>query len=458
MSERAFRQFIFGDVATSDRPLSAADAERLVSAARAIRDNSSPPPQAKILDVFSRLSRAWSDPGYPPRRKAAAALAESTGLSGEFITAVLNEFPRLLAPETLLKKIEGELGSRAVQEEPVLQASTGARLMAAPAGLVLHVASGSVFMGGVDSLIDGMITRNVNFLKMSTDEMEFPVIFAESLKEFDRERVVITRLAVLWWKGGDAGIENAFKSSMDRIIFWGGGEALSEWEEGLAPHTVLARHGPKISFGVISRAGLKRRELSDLTDRIAIDIAAWEQRACNCPQALFVENSVSPEEMKAFTNSLVGSMRRINSHFPPSRRSDDEYVEVLRTRELALAGRFASGEPVSVFGPETLDWTVIAEESAGKEDFISSPLNRTVTVRRYSSFEMLARIFRGRAFYLQTAGYCLDDPELPGYAKFLSALGVTRLCPFGAMTIPAPGAPHDGGYLLRDLVRYTVVE
>jgi hypothetical protein len=162
--------------------------------------------------------------------------------------------------------------------------------------------------------------------------------------------------------------------------------------------------------------------------------------------------------MKAFADSLVGSLRRVNGHFPPGRRSDDEYVEVLRARELALAGSFVSGTDVSVIGPETLDWTVIRDDDAAKDEFISSPLNRTIALRRYASFDSLSKIFKGRAFYLQTAGYCLDDTEVPVYAKFLSYLGVTRMCHFGIMAIPSPGAPHDGVYPLRDLVRYTVIE
>lgn len=453
-----FKQFIFGETVISKESLPADEIDKLLLKGKKIKDQGVVPSQEEILAVFARLSKAWADPQYQRRREAFDALSKNSDLSPEFIGAVLEEFAKLLAPEYLLHKIEGELGNSGIQGKPVAQKEEDIQLIVQPSGLVLHVASGNVFLACIESLIDGVITRNINFLKMSTDDRDFPLIFAESIREFDKEGVISPRLSVIWWRGGDEAIENLFKQNMDRIVFWGGAEALKAWEKNLSEFTVLIRHGHKISFGVVSKAGLKSADLAAVTDNIALDIAIWDQKACNCPQTLFIERSVSDEEAGRFIDSLTGSLKKMNAAFPPGRRSDDEYVEVMKTRELAMAKHLVTGEPISVLGPKTFDWTIIFEEKTGGEAFEPSPLNRTIIIRRYQSLDALSDLFKNHSFYLQTVGYCLNSSEVPEYAVRLSSLGATRLCPFGIMAIPVAGTPHDGGYILRDLVRFTVIE
>jgi hypothetical protein len=456
--EDMFRQFIFGETVISNKPFSNDEFAKILARGKKAAADAPFVPTEKTLALFGRLSRAWQDPSYPKRKEAHLALRKSTGFSAELIKAALDKFPGMLAPETLNKKIEGELGSAAILDKPVVQPSTGTRLIFRPAGQVLHVASGNVFLASIDSLIDGVITKNVNYLKMSSEERDFAVIFARSIKEFDADNVTAPRLAVFWWHGGDDNIEGLFKQGMDRIVFWGGYDALVNWERGIGEATTLVRHGPKISFGVISKQGLAAADLPELTDRMAFDISIWEQRACNCPQAVFVDESIADDRMKLFLDSLAGSMRKITAHIPPAERSSDEHVEILRARELALARSIVTGGETRIDGPGTLEWTVIYNKGQAKDDGAEvSPLNRTILVKRYRSLEGLAGLLRQRSFYLQTIGYCLAENEIQDYAAALSAAGVTRLCPFGVMAIPTPGAPHDGAYALRDLTRAAVI-
>lgn len=453
-----YKQFLFGDTVVSGEPLSVSDAAKLLAKGKAIKDKAVVPSQDEILAVFSPLSKAWADPNYQKRRDALDALSENSDLGGEFIKVVLGEFAKILTPEYLLRKIEGELGSSHMQGMCADHRQENIQLIVQPAGAVLHVASGNVFIACIESLINGIITRNINFLKMSTDDRDFPALFAESIREFDREGIISRRLAVVWWPGGDAAVEDLFKQRMDRIIFWGGGEALKSWERNLGESAALVRHGPKVSFGIVSREGLKGSDPANLTDNIALDIAIWEQKACNCPQMLFLEGSIPDAEVKRFVDSLTGSMKSLSAVFPPGRRSNDEYVEVLKARELAMAKHFITGEPISVRGPETFEWTIIFEEQEREPKFELSPLNRTIIIKRYPSLAAFTDLLKERSFYLQTAGYCLGDSEIQEYAVKLSGLGVTRLCRFGVMAIPAAGVPHDGSFALLDLTRFTVVE
>ena len=171
-----------------------------------------------------------------------------------------------------------------------------------------------------------------------------------------------------------------------------------------------------------------------------------------------MEESASDVYVDRFIGSLTESLDRACNSFPVGQRSNDEYVEVLKTRELALAKHIMTGQKISVLGPKTFDWTIIFEDEAKKNTFEPSPLNRTIIIKRYSSLNALADLFKGYSAYLQTVGCRLDSAEIPEYAIKLSSIGVTRLCPFGVMAIPTAGTPHDGNFALRDLTRVTVVE
>ncbi|MCX5666885.1 MAG: hypothetical protein NTY34_01020 [Candidatus Omnitrophica bacterium] len=456
--KKNIKQFINGKIVDSEKPFSPAEMTELIKRGRRINLSVDPPRQEQIVAFFSRLFNMWSDLSGRFRRAASDILGKNSGIGPSSIELVLNEFPKFFSPENIVKKIEGELGSARIQDEPVFQKTTNTRLIVRPAGLVLHVVAGNVFLMAVESLIDGIIARNVNYLKMSSDESEFPMIFAQSMMECDTEEIVCKRISLLWWQGGDEAIENIFKQLMDRIVFWGGYEALSNWKKNLGPETIIVQHGPKVSFGVVSMAGLDISRLDELTDRIAMDMSIWEQKACNCPQMLFIENTIPGDRINMFIDSLSEALKKMNTLMPPDGRSGDDYVEVLRARELALAKDHMTNERVSVFGPDTLDWTIIYQKKSTKQQFELSPLNRTIIIKHYLSLDFLADIIKEQAFYLQTVGYCLSEKEVLEYALVLSKIGVTRIAPFGRMLLLTAGTPHDGSYALRDLTRFTVIE
>lgn len=451
-------QILHGNPVYNDQPLNAEQMASLIAQGRKILHESPMPSHDQLMKFFERLHQAWSDPGYQFRKITAELLEKTYGMDPVFVAQLLDKFPSIFSPDTIDRKFRGELGDPLIMDQPVVQPETGLRLIASPAGLVLHVVAGNVFLNSVESLVDGIITRNVNYFKMSSSDRHFPVLFAASMKECDREGVVCQRLSFLAWQGGEAAVENIFKSSMDRIIFWGGPDGLAVWKKDLGPETILVQHGPKIGFGVVSKAGLEQENIESVTDKIAFDVSIWEQKACSSPQIIFIEETTPRELRERFLTALGESMKKISAQIPPSKRTADDYVEVFRARELALAKDIMTQTPVSVIGPESMEWKIIYEESPAAQKLELSPLNRTILIRHYASAAALMDVLKGQAFYIQTVGYCLGKNEVADYALSFSRRGVTRMCPFGSMTILTAGAPHDGSYSLHELTRFTVLE
>lgn len=453
-----FNQFLFGKTITLKEPLTRQEIKQLILKGMKIQQEKKIPTQKQVLSLFSKVAEAWSNPNYPLRKKAFKALVEKSKLDPMLVEQVFKEFPKALAPKKLSMKINGELGSMTIQDSLFLQNETNSRLIVQPAGQVLHIGAGNVFIGCIESLMDGIITKNVNFLKMSDVDRDFPILFAQSIKEFDKEGIIYPKLAILWWQGGDQNIESLFKQYMNRIVFWGGYNALASWKKDLGVLPTIIQHGPKISFGIISKAGLNQAKLPELTSRIALDISVFDQNSCNSPQMLFIEKSIASEKTSNLIASLNESLRIMNTRLPPSKRSDDEFVEILKAREIALTESLINDKTVAVTGSKNLDWTIIHQKKPRTQALEFSPLNRTIIVKPYDSLEDLAVVLRTYSFHLQTIGYCLTVSEMPRYANTLSHLGVTRICPFGKMIFPKPGTPHDGRYSLRDLTRITVVD
>lgn len=407
-----------------------------------------------VLDIFSKLHKAWSDPQYAIRITALEEMKKSAGLGAEMIETIFEHFPKILDPQTIERKLEREFGSSKAFSELYKKENGNLSYIVRPSGMVLHVAAGNAFLNTIDSLINGIITLNVNFVKMSDPDRIFPILFMRSLEEFDTKKILTKRIALLWWKGGDSIIENKFKQHMDRIIFWGGSMALASWQKDLSEKTILIPHGPKVSFGVVSRQSLKENTISDITDALAFDISIWEQKACNCPQTVFVEH-LDSKEGSDFLESLAISLEKTSVMFPPPEKTRDEYAELIKARELAIAGSCLD-EKNTVYANGN-NWQIIAKYTANNE-LIYSPLNRTVYIQSYENIEAIALQLKQSYLYLQTTGYSLSTAEIPYYAELLSSSGVTRICPFGTMTIPEAGSPHDGKYLLPDLSRITVLE
>lgn len=171
---------------------------------------------------------------------------------------------------------------------------------------------------------------------------------------------------------------------------------------------------------------------------------------------IYVEGTTPDEDTARLLEALAESLQRLSIQLPPARKTDDEYVEILKARELAQAAHLM-GSATRIVGPPGFEWTMISKATSD-ETLEPSPLNRTIVVKRYRSIQHLRAALYPQAGYLQTVGYCLDDSELEPYARMLGDIGVTRLCPFGRMTFPIAGTPHDGRYELYELVNYLTIE
>lgn len=404
-------------------------------------------PIDRLLTILERASRLWADPAYEGRRLVMERIPAQIGFSPEMVAEELKGLEMALSRAYLERKLSVELGSREALE--MWQGGNGAAFKRAlPRGVTLHVSSGNVFTGGILSMIEGILTKNVNLLKAASKAPLFPLLFAKSLKESDPEGLIADSIAILSWSGGKSQLHRVFQQHCDAIVVWGGEEVVREYREGLSLKTHLVEYGPKVSFAAVSA---ERLDHPDVPDQLARSIALWDQNACSSPQVLYLEDaSADGAPTERFVAALARALDAVQAELPQGPLDRQERAEVTKEREMARF-EMAMGTSRLVTPGQAPYWTIVLEQDPA---FKLSPLFRTIYVKRVMDLLELPGHLAEYADYLQTAGVSAPPERLFPLAQRLLDQGVLRVTPLGEMSGGTPGEPHDGLIALNELVKW----
>ena len=391
-------------------------------------------PIDKVLSLLGRLRERWQDPAYGPRRKAQRELPRVTGFSPAMVRLGLEELCWTLEPGMLRRKLDCELpgweGLGTCRWEPL--------------GVVLHVLAGNVFVGAAGSLVEGLITRNVNILKMSSSEGTFLPLFLKSLREEDRDGVVSRCLFAVSFSSEQEEVGSEFKRNADAVAVWGGEGAVRGWRDGLPARTRLIVFGPKISAAVVTTRGLREEGVKKIASSLAAEVSIWDQNACTAPQACYVQGAGNARRVvDALPKALEQEARRL----PPGLPGADAAVEIRKLRDIFEIAE-ARGEGMLRHPPRGLSWTVALDKDPA---LTPSPLHRTLRVVPVARLEPVLREMESLRGYVQTVGLAASAGEREGLADRFSQAGAVRIVALGQMAFGEGEDPHDGA---RDLPQF----
>jgi hypothetical protein len=225
----------------------------------------------------------------------------------------------------------------------------------------------------------------------------------------------------------------------DVRIAWGG-QAAVDAIMGLRKRfsTADVIHGPKYSYAVISREGLKG-DITRLCQKLAVDASVFDQEACSSPHTVFVERGgeVKPRD---FARKLADQMSMVNRTILPKREAEPgKVMDVLRTRtENELSGE--------VFSSEGTEWTVIYSEEKG----LAEPcFSRVVFVRPMDDISEVASYNNRNK---QTLGIAMSRERKLPFADIATLHGVDRCPDIGEMSFFE--SPWDGEFVMDRMVRW----
>lgn len=394
----------------------------------------------EIISTLDRFSKLW-EKDSPAFKEALPRLISETGLSESEVIATLSLLSGLLRRESLENRIRAEFTNDKVLNEFTKLPHFEGLVKATPKGILLHVTAGNVFLSSIDSLIMGFLTKNISIVKVSGQNTYFPLFFARKLAEFDKNKILCDKFAVLHWKGGDSKPETFLKQRVDGIVAWGGEEMIESYRKDLPAHVKFLDFGPKISLQVISQAGLRNKDISKVVAAVARDVIPWDQSACASPQNLYIQEGIDESLlMKALHEAFLNSA-------PRGKLSDDEAVEILKEKYRGYYSELME-EGILSSGPEHL-------LHFEKNKFLRpSPLGRSLILKRFKDAEDLYQHLEPFSYYLQSCSYLFSESEKSSYLNLLSLAGIKRFAPLGTITFGMEGAPHDGRFVLRELVNF----
>ncbi len=397
-----------------------------------------------ILRLLEQAGDLLCDPGGPLYQRAMELLPEHVGFSPAMVAFGMAAF-RGSTRRQALQGVLRQLGPNRHSLDHFVNLRGGRTQRAIPLGTVCHVAAGNIFLGSVGSLIQGIITKNVNILKISSQDTIFPALFLEALEQADPECLILNHQCITYWQHDRHDIEALVKKSCDGILLFGGEESVLRYKNGLSAKAEILAFGPKLSFGLVLK-GLSDDELREAAGGFARDIVLWEQRACTSCQNIFVEDDPTTA---SFSQYLAEALEEEAQRFPQPALGVDTAVELRKEREQQKWREF-KGEAWLLEG-QGAGHSIIVQRSVEMAD---SPLHRTVYLNLITDWrELLSGNLGKMRYYLSTVGIAGSE-QLQQVAEAFIQAGMPRVVAPGMMSSGRdPQAPHDGRMMVPQLVR-----
>ena len=257
------------------------------------------------------------------------------------------------------------------------------KVMAHPKGLITHWLAGNVPVLGMISLIQGILTKNTNVIKLPREgglilpfmasQIAYHVYQKDKLK-IEGSKIMNSCLFVYCNKQ-DIEAQKKLSINSDIRVAWGGREAVESVMSLPRKYgTEDVIFGPKYSFAIVGKNSFKNDELNEISYKLAIDISVFEQQGCNSPHTVFYENGGNFSALE-FTKSLADSMNKVLKRMPKNLVSANEAFKIENIRaEYSFTGQ--------VFSSNGTEWTVIYSEEKGLAEACFS---RTIFVRPVDS-------------------------------------------------------------------------
>jgi hypothetical protein len=403
-------------------------------------------PVKEIIDFLVEAGARLADPANPfladcLDRMATTHVLPRGVLENQVVAAAAYLDRRLLT--TLVERNFGD--PRALDEWVPQQDHTGRRsFVRAFAPRLVHVLPGNSPGVAVKSIAQGALVKAVNLFKMASSDPFTTVAILRTMAELEPDHPVVRSMSAVYWRGGDAAVERALyrPQYFDKIVAWGGGEAIDNVVQYLGPGLQLVSFDPKTSISMVGREAFASPErLAEVADRASADVMILNQEACVASRFLFVEGE--PEQVDGFAAALQERIAARAAASGDVRPLDLDLREEIES--LALLD-----EDYRVWG--RTDGTGVVVRSDEPVDF--HPIGKTANVVRLGSLDDALPFV---TVATQTVGVYPSE-RMADYRDRLAAGGVQRVVRLGEAGPSTIGNPHDAMYPLHRFVHWMAHE
>lgn len=377
-------------------------------------------------------------------------LADSGAYGAENLRGQIAQAMELLKRENLEYKLRVELGLGT--GGPAEQKST-IRTHVLPLGTLFHIAAGNMDGLPVYSVLEGLLTGNVNILKLPQADGGLSVEILLELLQI--EPGLAPYIHVFDTPSEDIAAMRKMADLSDGIVVWGGDEAVRAVRRLANPGVKLIEWGHRLGFAYLSGYEDRERELAALAGHIA----RTRQLLCSSCQVIFIDTE-EMEEVHGFCREFLPYLQRAVDELG---QREEETVgtraEIALRRYGDMIDRVLAEEPQEkkagergVYYGRGCSLTALPDS-----DLECSYLFGNCLVKRLPRSRIFTQLRRHKG-YLQTVGLVCDRDRREELTELFAACGLVRIMRAGSQSDAFVGEAHDGEYALRRYVRMVDVE
>ena len=326
----------------------------------------------------------------------------------------------------LRKRLERELGPLYGEKD----------VMVCPKGVLLHISAGNMDALPAYSVLEGLLTGNINLLKLPSKDHGLSRFLLEKLMEY--QPVLRDYIYIFDTSSQDLEGMRKLMELANAIVIWGSDEAVSQVRKNAPVNTEIIEWGHKLSFCYIQELDIPDRQLKAL----ARHILSTNQLLCNSCQGIFL-NTKDGAEVSAFAQRFARILAETEEEYPLP-----DYLQGKLTLE-ALTRKLENRD-----GREEIYQNGRSSVLCKKDGRLElSGLFGNIWVKPLVQEKIIENLW-GNRLHLQTAGIYPFCPEL---AHIFARAGLTNICELSKMSEHAMRKTHDGSYALARYVRLVEV-
>jgi Acyl-CoA reductase (LuxC) len=309
---------------------------------------------------------------------------------------------------------------------------------------LVHVLPGNSPGMAVKSIAQGALVKAINLFKMSSSDPFTTVAILRTMAQIDPHHAIVKSMSAVYWRGGDDSVEQVLyrPQYFDKIVAWGGGDAINNVIQYLGPGFQLVSFDPKTSISMVGAEAFASAETLDLAaDLASADVMVLNQEACVASRFIYVEGG--HDQVDRFCERLHKRIVERASASGDARPLDmdlREQIEMMITMD----------DEYRVWGkPDGRGCVVRSDEPV---EF--HPINKTANVVCVPSLDQATKYINVAT---QTVGF-YPFTRMADYRDRLASGGAQRIVHLGEAGPSTIGNPHDAMYPLHRFVHWMAHE
>lgn len=339
----------------------------------------------------------------------------------------------MFSKEGLSKKMEIELGKDFDHLEDL---SSGSKRYIAPLGILFHIAAGNVDVLPAYSVIEGLLSGNINILKLPSGDSGMSIkLLSELIKEAPLLKEYIYVFDV-----PSTEIDSIKKLAKiaDGIVVWGGDVAIDAARKMADINSKIISWGHKLSFAYVGECA-NEEDLHGLAHSICVS----NQLLCSSCQGIFYYD---PSTIEDFAKKFFDILK-----IESNKLGNIDIGMAGRNSILSYAASLEEGNEDIVFNGDGV--SVILKKDNELE---LSNMFRSVWVKPLPE-ENIIKALKKHKNHLQSVALICQETDRPRLASLLSKAGLVRICRDNPSRMFL-GEAHDGYYALKEYTKVVEVD